>query len=113
MREAKSFYTDLAASSYSGPVEYIENWLGPGRTTYGSDFPFIREKTTVRELGFLDNWIRKNGEEGEAVMRRTALDLFPRLKDQIKQAETNKREALIGTSSTECDLSITIGEQNV
>lgn len=113
MREAKSFYTDLAASSYSGPVEYIEKWSGPGKTTYGSDFPFIREKTTVHELGFLNGWMHKSGEEGKAVRRETALDLFPRLKSQIEQAEATEKVALTGSVSTSSGESDIIGEQNV
>ncbi|ESZ91463.1 hypothetical protein SBOR_8148 [Sclerotinia borealis F-4128] len=113
MREAKSFYTDMAASSYSGPLEYIEGWLGPGKTTYGSDFPFIREKTTVKELGFLDGWMHKNGEEGKAVMRGTALNLFPRLKDQIEQARVTKKETLAENVTTGSGENGIIGERNV
>lgn len=112
-QEAKSFYIDLAASSYSGPVEYVEKWLGLGKTTYGSDFPFIREETTMRELGFLDGWMSKNGADGKAVMRETALDLFPRLKDQITNAQVAKKEAsmkIVTTSSGESEVS---GEQHV
>ncbi|KAJ8068403.1 hypothetical protein OCU04_003963 [Sclerotinia nivalis] len=112
MQEAKSFYTDLAASSYSGPAEYVEKWLGPGKTTYGSDFPFIREKTTARELSFLDGWMHKNGKERKAVMRETALDLFPRLREQIEKAQDTKKGPLmenVNPSSGESDI---VGEQN-
>ncbi|CAD6448423.1 718eb788-366e-4817-b320-026ba66f0043 [Sclerotinia trifoliorum] len=113
MREARSFYTDLAANSYSGPVEYVESWLGPGKTTYGSDFPFIRERTTVGELSFLDGWIYKNGEEGKAVMRQTALDLFPRLKAQIEKAQDAKKGPVLENVSTSSSESGMSGDQNV
>ncbi|CCD56081.1 hypothetical protein BofuT4_P152130.1 [Botrytis cinerea T4] len=95
MKEASSFYTDLAGSSYSGPVGYIERWLGPARTTYGSDFPFPIESTMVEELEFLDVCVYKNGVEGEAVLRKTALELFPRLKAQIDEAQVTKEKSLI------------------
>ncbi|EDN93140.1 hypothetical protein SS1G_09005 [Sclerotinia sclerotiorum 1980 UF-70] len=112
-REAKTFYTDLAASSYSGPMEYVEKWLGPGKTTYGSDFPFNREKNTARELSFLHSWIYKNGEEGKAVMRQTALDLFPRLKAQIETARDTDKVLLMENASTSSGESDMSGEQIV
>ncbi|KAF5871076.1 putative amidohydrolase 2 protein [Botrytis fragariae] len=93
MREARSFYTDLAASSYSGPVGYIERWLGPGRTTYGSDFPSPIESTMMKESEFLDDWIHKNGDEGKAVLRETALELFPKLKAQIEQTQITEEKS--------------------
>ncbi|TGO90239.1 hypothetical protein BPOR_0073g00140 [Botrytis porri] len=110
MREARSFYTDLAASSYSGPMEYIEKWLGPRRTTYGSDFPFPIESTMVEESNFLDGWINKNGDEGKAVLRKTALELFPRLKAQIEQAQVVEEKSRIenlNASSGESDVAFT------
>ncbi|KAF7944491.1 hypothetical protein EAE96_010882 [Botrytis aclada] len=92
MSEARSFYTDLAASSYSGPAGYIERWLGPGRTTYGSDFPFPIESTMLEESKFLDGWIQKNIVEGEAVLKEAALELFPKLKAQIEQAQITEEK---------------------
>ncbi|THV53421.1 hypothetical protein BGAL_0051g00180 [Botrytis galanthina] len=95
MREARSFYTDLAASSYGGSVGYVERWLGLERTTYGSDFPFPIESTMIKESEFLDSWIQKNGAEGKAALRKTALELFPRLKAQIEQAQIIEEKSTI------------------
>ncbi|KAF7926395.1 uncharacterized protein EAE98_006690 [Botrytis deweyae] len=110
MREARSFYTDLAANSYSGPVGYIEKWLGPERTTYGSDFPFPIESTMIKESEFVENWIQKNGDEGKAALRKTALELFPRLKAQIEQAQISEEKSRIenlNASSGDSDIAFT------
>ncbi|QSZ37816.1 hypothetical protein DSL72_008916 [Monilinia vaccinii-corymbosi] len=112
MKEAKSFYTDWAGSSYHGPVGYTEKWLGPGKTTYGSGFPLVQEKTIVRELGFLESWVDRNEEEGKAVTRETALSLFPRLKHQIQQVHASKKHltGMVKTSRALSDMEV--GELN-
>ena len=78
--EAKSFYFDLALTSFSYPFDLLLQFAQKDHILYGSDFPFAREKTIGVQTAFLDENKKKLDEHiDHSVRRGAALRLFPRL----------------------------------
>ncbi|KAK4151595.1 hypothetical protein C8A00DRAFT_45221 [Chaetomidium leptoderma] len=77
LREARSFYFDVALTGYEGPLGLVLEFAEEGHVLFGSDFSFAREKIIVPQL----ETIRALGEGGMGALveRGAALGLFPRL----------------------------------
>ena len=80
IEEAKSFYFDLALTSFAYPFDLLLQFAQEDHILYGSDYPFAREKTIGQQTAFLDeNGNGKNKDIDHSVRRGAALKLFPRL----------------------------------
>lgn len=85
LREARSFYFDLALTAYDEPMRLVLGFAEEGHVLYGSDFPFAREPTVAAQL---DTIRALGGERGEqlraSVESGAALKLFPRFGDEAE-----------------------------
>ena len=79
LRQARSFYFDLALTGFEGPVEALLKFAGANHILYGSDFPFAREQTCGAQVQRL-NEMRFTESDDQWMRQGTALNLFPRLK---------------------------------
>ena len=83
MKEARSFYFDLALTAYSYPLNLLRQFAEKDHILYGSDFPFARETVVGQQMTFFQHNEAEVGEEDAFLTRRgAALKLFPRLAGQ-------------------------------
>lgn len=50
LREAESFYFNLALTGFDTPIKTLQDFAAPDHILYGSDFPFAREGTIVPQI---------------------------------------------------------------
>ncbi|KAF1923395.1 amidohydrolase family protein [Didymella exigua CBS 183.55] len=78
IREAKSFYYDLALTGYESPVKLLRDFADADHILYGSDFPFAREGTIVPQIANI-NAAPIEDNERQSIESGAASKLFPRL----------------------------------
>ena len=78
MREARSFYYDLALTAYEHPLALLLQFAKPDHVLYGSDFPFARAMTISPQVALLDRCTITDDVDF-SIRRGAALKLFPRL----------------------------------
>ncbi|KAH8203890.1 hypothetical protein TruAng_001954 [Truncatella angustata] len=83
LTEAKSFYFDLALTSYEDPIRLLSNFATHGHILWGSDFPFAREKTVQGQLDVLNN-VTLEPNFRQSIIESAALKLFPRLLNSLR-----------------------------
>lgn len=79
LKQAKSFYFDLALTGYEVAVEALLKFAGASHILYGSDFPFARERTSQAQVRGL-NEMRLVESDDHHMRQGAALHLFPRLR---------------------------------
>ncbi|KAH6639125.1 hypothetical protein C7974DRAFT_449044 [Boeremia exigua] len=77
IKEAKSFYFDLALTGFEGPVELLRDFADADHILYGSDFPFAREGTVVPQISNI-NAAPMQAYERHSIESGAAMKLFPR-----------------------------------
>ena len=86
LEDARSFYFDLALSTYDDPLDLLVRFARPDRILYGSDFPFAREGTVAPQLALLDRKALPD-DVRTSIMSGAALKLFPRFGEQSVDEE--------------------------
>ena len=78
--EAKSFYFDLAFTSFTYPFDLLLQFARKDHILFGSDYPFVGQKTMTRQAACLETEENRANDGVKCSVRRgAALKLFPRL----------------------------------
>ncbi|KXX79207.1 hypothetical protein MMYC01_203700 [Madurella mycetomatis] len=85
LREARSFYFDLALTGYDEPMRLVLDFAEEGHVLYGSDFPFAKERAVATQLETLQALGgEREGRWRTSVESGAALKLFPRFGDEVQ-----------------------------
>lgn len=79
LADAKTFYFDLAMTSYKDPIGLLTGFAAEGHILWGSDYPFAREKTVKTQLDTFETLEMELATQ-DSIMHGAALALFPRLR---------------------------------
>jgi 6-methylsalicylate decarboxylase len=78
LADARRFYFDLAITAYEGPLSMLEGFAAQDHLLWGSDFPFVRQKTVQSQLDVLASR-QMQPEARTSLHRGGALSILPRL----------------------------------
>jgi predicted TIM-barrel fold metal-dependent hydrolase len=79
LRDLKRFYFDTALSASPSALPALLAFAEPGHILYGSDWPFAPQEAGRYYNGFLETYPHYASGQAEAINRRNAQALFPRL----------------------------------
>ncbi|EMD94550.1 hypothetical protein COCC4DRAFT_66217 [Bipolaris maydis ATCC 48331] len=79
IKEAKSFYFDLALTGFETPIKLLQDFAGADHILYGSDFPFAREGTIRPQIDNINNTAMED-EARHSIECGAARKLFPRFR---------------------------------
>lgn len=77
IKEAKSFYYDLALTGFESPIKLLRDFADPDHILYGSDFPFAREGTIVPQIANISAMSMEDAARN-SIESEAARKLFPR-----------------------------------
>jgi predicted TIM-barrel fold metal-dependent hydrolase len=86
VEDAKKFYFDTAISSNPVTLKALFEFAAPGHVLFGSDFPNAPGDAILRFTKSLEEY-EMSDETKVQVNSRAALELFPRLKENLDQAK--------------------------
>lgn len=78
LADAKTFYYDLALTSYDDPIALLTRFAAGGHILWGSDYPFVRDKTLQTQLDTFSS-VQMESEPRQLIKNGAAVKLFPRL----------------------------------
>ncbi|MDJ1134255.1 amidohydrolase family protein [Streptomyces iconiensis] len=79
LRDLKRFYFDTALSASPSALPALLAFAAPGHVLYGSDWPFAPQEAGSYYDHFLDTYPDFTSGQAEAIDRKSAETLFPRL----------------------------------
>jgi predicted TIM-barrel fold metal-dependent hydrolase len=77
MKEARSFYYDVAFASFNEPLALLRSFAAPGHLLYGSDFPYGRNEELY--MSQIETIQHVEAETSGEILREASRRLFPHL----------------------------------